>query len=135
MLWPVELLLLLRCLQRGERIKFYPRAVRVKHTFIMITISDDIVKKMQGFCLNILKYIIMVRHVTYRPTCLTLSSLNLPVYRSHLHPLQTANYCRNSRLVKMSDLKWVTNALLLKQLDDDNFSFRFLDKSFFRDAK
>ena len=48
---------------------------------------------------------------------LTLSSLNL-------HPLQAANYCRNSRLVvDEDDLKWVANEkkimLFLKQFQEN----------------
>ena len=32
------------------------------------------------------------------------------MYHCHLHPLQAANCCRNSRLVvDENDLKWVTN--------------------------
>ena len=43
---------------------------------------------------------------------------------SHLHPLQAANCCRNSRLVvDEDDLKWVTNEkkilLFLKQLQEN----------------
>ena len=43
---------------------------------------------------------------------LTLSSLTL---HCHLHPLQAANCCRNSRLVvDENDLKWVKNFKFLK---------------------
>ena len=71
---------------------------------------------------------------------LTILNLNL---HCHLHPLQAANCCRNSRLVvDEDDLKWVTDEqniqLFLKQFQE-NFrskTNRFQEiKSFFRDAK
>ena len=38
----------------------------------------------------------------------------LPVYYCHLHPLEAANCCRNSRLVvDKGDLKWVKNCHVL----------------------
>ena len=51
-----------------------------------------------------------IRHVVKKVITelkgLTLSSLN---YHCHLHPLQAANCCRNSRLVvDENDLEWVT---------------------------
>ena len=51
-----------------------------------------------------------------------------PVYHCHIHPLQAANCCRNSRLVvDEDDLKWVTNRanitlLLFVRLFHENFS-------------
>ena len=58
---------------------------------------------------------------------ITLSSLNL---HCHLHPLQAANCCRNSRLVvDEDDLKWVKNekkiTSLLKQ-SHENFRYKTL---------
>ena len=54
---------------------------------------------------------------------LTLSGLNL---HCHLHPLQAANCCRNSRLaVDEDDLKWVKKHVLVNQFHG-NIHFKTL---------
>ena len=65
------------------------------------------------------------------------------IHHCHIHPLQAANCCRNSRLVvDEDDLKCVPNEkniLLFSKHFDENFrskTARFQDiESFFRDAK
>ena len=66
------------------------------------------------------------------------------IYHSHLHPLQAANCCRNSRLVvDEGDLKWVVNwrqlpCIAVKQFHG-NFPSEILScrkiRSVFRDVK